>query len=279
MAKSLRPRDFRKRRAYLRPFVFALGPAVWPEPTDPVAKDTWAEILHLADHVALITSDHHGSHLARLCTLWGDWIEAMSDDHDALFSCMLDAVDCLQGSAFDALHGYYRSAIANLHAALELVAIGALGNLSPADADYRRWSEKPVRSFPFSTCMKKLRAATRRRLEPSVFQENGWPDTLYDELCAYAHSRPDASDGAMWQSNGPIYVPCAFLDVFHLRVTTYAACYVFAKVGRLQLHVSEASETLFTNGDLLLQSEIASAYRAACTHQQLSAHGSRPKSR
>jgi len=39
------------------------------------------------------------------------------------------------------LHGYYRSSLSNLRSALELVTIGAFGNLRPKDPVYLRWSK------------------------------------------------------------------------------------------------------------------------------------------
>jgi hypothetical protein len=74
----------------------------------------------------------------------GDLLEAIGDEQDELFAGMLDAVDCFQASTFDSLHGYYRSALSNLRSALELVAIGSLGNLSPNDSDYLRWKKQNV---------------------------------------------------------------------------------------------------------------------------------------
>ena len=53
--------------------------------------------MHLPDDVAIRTSDHHGSQLATLYSLWGDWLEAMGDQHDELFAGMLDAVRLLPG--------------------------------------------------------------------------------------------------------------------------------------------------------------------------------------
>jgi hypothetical protein len=89
--------------------------------------------MHLPDDVAITTSNHHGSQLSDLYTLWGGWVEAIGDREDELFAAMLDAADCFQSSTFDSLHGYCRSALSNLRSALELVAIGTLGNLSPND--------------------------------------------------------------------------------------------------------------------------------------------------
>jgi hypothetical protein len=89
--------------------------------------------MHLPDDVALTTSNHHGKHLRALYTLWSAWVEAIGENEDALFGAMLDATDCFQSSTFDALHGYYRSALSNLRTALDLVAIGTVGNLTPTD--------------------------------------------------------------------------------------------------------------------------------------------------
>jgi hypothetical protein len=83
--------------------------------------------MHLPDDVALTTSNHHGAQLGTLYSLWGDWVEAIGDKQDGLFAGMLDGADCFQASAFDSLHGFYRSALSNLRSAIELVAIGALG--------------------------------------------------------------------------------------------------------------------------------------------------------
>jgi hypothetical protein len=103
--------------------------------------------------------------------------------------------------------------------------------------------------------------ATARAL---AFTPNGWMGSLYEELCAYTHSRPDASDGEMWRSNGPIYVTAAFDRVFKVQLSTYAACYVLAKVGRPEFVLPKPSEFLFSTSQLLCRDDIASSYRALC---------------
>jgi hypothetical protein len=133
---------------------------------------------------------------------------------------MLDAADCLQASTFDSLHGYYRSAVANLRSALELIAIGTLGNLSSTDNDYLRWKQHNLGSLPFPTCLRKLRGATRGVARTDVLKPGNWPEALYEELCRFTHARPDASDGTIWRSNGPIYVSAAFSAVYELQMTT-----------------------------------------------------------
>jgi hypothetical protein len=266
-------------RTLLPDEVFLLVNGPRPGPTDLVAEDVWQGIMHLPDDVAITTSNHHGTQLAALYSLWGGWLEAMGDTHDELFSGMLDAADCYQASTFDSLHGFYRSALSNLRSAIELVAIGSLRNHTPSDRDYLRWKKQNVGSLPFASCIGKLRRGTKVALPPSTLEPNSWAEALYQELCAYTHSRPDASDGEMWKSNGPIYVTEAADKVFTLQVTTYAACFVLAKVGRPTLDLPKSCEFLFTTPNLLWRNDIASSYRTLCAHLPRARTGHEPNVR
>src|ERR1700730_7464760 len=62
----------------------------------------------------------------------------------------------------------------------------------------------------------------------------------------------------------PIYVGAAFSLVFELQASTYAACYVLAKVGRPGFALPEASEFLFQTPRLLWLEDIASSYPDLC---------------
>jgi hypothetical protein len=263
-------KDFRASRSLLPDEVFLLPPRIRkrPEPTNLVSEEVWDDIMHLADDVALTTSNHHGSQLATLCSLHRDWVTAIGDDPDQpdeLFGGMLDAADCLQASTFDSLHGYYRSAISNLRSAVELIAIGTLGNLAPRDPAYIRWKKRNIGSLPFKTCIRKLRGATQSTGRARVLKSSGWAEALYEELCPYTHARPDASDGELWRSNGPIYVASAFSAVFKFQVSTYAAGYVLTKVGRQRFALPKDSEFLFKMTGLLWRDEIASSYHTLCS--------------
>jgi hypothetical protein len=97
MGKRKSSKDFRTLRALLPDKAFALRCDKRPGPTDLVRKRVWRGIMHLPDDVAITTSNHHGTQLAALYTLWGDWLEAIGEkEEDALFSPMLDAADCFQ---------------------------------------------------------------------------------------------------------------------------------------------------------------------------------------
>ena len=92
--------DFRTRRVRLPPSVFLLpeGQKRWPRPSDLVSRKVWDGIMHLEDHVALMTSEHHGTKLALLYTLSADWIQVFDyDDRDDLTDAMLDAADWFSG--------------------------------------------------------------------------------------------------------------------------------------------------------------------------------------
>src|ERR1700730_4429007 len=141
MTKKLPLSDFRAVRHKLEPHEFAISEGKDIAPTHLIDEETWAGITHLPDDVAIRISDHNGHRLALLYTLWGDWATATDDPEkpDELFSCMLDAGDAFQCTNFLFLHGYYRAAMAELRVALELVMIGAYGNLKPDDPDYVVW--------------------------------------------------------------------------------------------------------------------------------------------
>ena len=244
MVKRTSPINFRSMRDLLPDDAFLISGGPRPSPTDLVSEDVWNGIVGLPDHVALTTSSHYGSQLATLYKLWGDWLEAIGDDMDPLFGTMLDAVDCFQASHFDALHGYYRSALSNLRAAMELVAIGTLGNLEPNDPTYVRWKSKDA-TLAFPSCRGSLRRKTSEPISSALFKQDGWVEKHYYALCGYTHSRPSSSDGAMWRSNGPIYVGAVFNQVFQLQTKTYAIGYLMVKVGRPGFTIPKTSTCIF----------------------------------
>ena len=94
MSKNFPLTDFRAIRKVLEPHEFALGGDDVP-PTNLIDQETWHGIMNLPDDVAISISDHHGTRLKLLYSLWGDWVEAIGtpDNPDELFNCMLDAAD------------------------------------------------------------------------------------------------------------------------------------------------------------------------------------------
>jgi len=203
--------------------------------------------MHLPDHVALTTSGHHGTALALLYTLWADWNGVFEyDDRDELTDAMLDAADCFQASGFDSLHGFYRSSISNLRSVIDVVAVGTLGKLSPKDDAYQKWTEgKSGSSLNFLNLRLRLSKLCVRLEERALFKQDGWISALYEELCGFVHARPHSTDGAIWRSNGPIYVHEGFHASMDLLTATYAAAYILSKIARPDLQMPETSKFIF----------------------------------
>ena len=240
--------DFRERRRRLPASVFLLpeGKKRRPRPSDLVSRKVWDGIMHLPDDVALTTSGHHGIELALLYTLWGDWIHIIGYDRDALTDAMLDAGDCFQASVFDSLHGFYRSSISNLRSVIDVIAVGTVGKLSPKDDAYQKWTEgKSGSSLNFLNLRSRLSKVCVKREERALFKQNGWISGLYEELCSFVHARPDSTDGAIWRSNGPIYVTAGFHAAVSLLTATYATAYLFCKIARPDLQMRETSKFIF----------------------------------
>jgi hypothetical protein len=60
-----------------------------------------------------------------------------------------------------------------------------------------------------------------------------FPDKTFRQLCDFAHSRPNSSDGALWQSNGPVYAHEAVMLTFLTTLSVCAICYLlYASRGR-----------------------------------------------
>jgi hypothetical protein len=159
-------------------------------------------------------------------------------------NCMRDAVDCFQCATFNFLHGFYRGALAELRTALELVTIGTYGNLNPTDKDYLAWKTgKSDLNFP--RCRRRLVGNLTKAQAKWMFEDGAFLATSYRALCNYAHSRPDASDGALWQSNGPVYNNEAIRLTFFTTLSVFAICYLLIRIARPAFSMPEDSEILF----------------------------------
>lgn len=261
MSKKLPLSDFRAVRHKLEPHEFAVSEGQDAPPTHHIDEETWAGITHLPDDVAIRTSDHNGHRLALLYSLWGDWITATGDPDkpDELFGCMLDAVDAFQCANFLFLHGYYRAAMAELRVALELVMIGVYGNLKPDDPDYVVWKTSGS-ELGFTTFRKRMHAMLRADQGKWLLATSEFPERTFRELCNFTHSRPDSSDGALWRSNGPVYVNEAIMRTFFMTVSVYAICYLLVRIARPKFVLPKDSRIVFEEDWVPNREGIAKAF-------------------
>jgi hypothetical protein len=199
---------------------------------------------HLPDDVAIRISDHNGHRLALLYSLRGDWITATGDSEDHDCSCMLDAGDALQCTTFLFLHGYYRAAMAELRVALELVMIGTYGNLKADDPDYIVWKTSGS-ELGFTRFRKRMHGMLRSDQCKWLLADEEFPDKTFRQLCNFTHSRPSSSDGALWESNGPVYVHEAVMLTFFTTVSVYAICYLLIRIARPSFALPPDSRILF----------------------------------
>jgi hypothetical protein len=245
MAGKLPLSDFRAVRHKLEPHEFADG-GEDIAPTDLIEEETWVGFTHLPDDVAIRTSDHNGTRLLLLYSLWGDWIEATGDPDkpDELFGCMLDAADAFQCTNFLLLHGYYRAAMAELRVALELVMIGAYGNLKPDDPDYIVWKASGS-ELGFTRFRKRMHGMLRGDECKWLVADNEFPDKTFRQLCNFTHSRPTSGDGALWRSNGPVYAHEAATLTFFTTLSVYAICYLLIRIARPSFALPPDSRILF----------------------------------
>jgi len=247
MARKLPLTDFRAVRSKLEPHQFAISEGQDVPPSDMVDAEVWRGIMHLPEDVSIRVSDHNGVRLRLLYQLWVDWVEAIGDPDqpDEMFDCLVEAADCFQGGTFNLLHGFYRTGLAELRTALELVIIGAYGNLYPADRDYRKWKAAKSETFGFTRCRKRLLGNLKKEQTKWMFEDGALLSSAYQKLCNYTHARPDAGYGVLWQSNGPVYNDEAIRLTFFSSLAVYALCYLLVRLARPRFMMPEGSEILF----------------------------------
>ncbi len=255
--------DFRAIRHKLDPDDFALSDGPDPAPTDQIDEETWSGLTHLTDDVAIRTSDHNGHRLKLLHGLWDDWVTSIGDDPDRpdeLHVCMLDASDAFQCSNFLFLHGYYRAAISELRAALELVMIGAFGNLKPTDPKYEEW-KRSGSELGFTAFRRRMHGGLRGDQCKWLLSDGEFPDKTFRHICNFTHSRPDASDGTLWQSNGPVYAHEAVMLTFFTTLSVYSICYLLVRIARPSFALPSNSRILFEENWVPNREGIARAFK------------------
>lgn len=230
----------------LEPGDYAFASGDEPPPSDLVDEETWHGITLLPDDVAIRTSNHHGDLLKMLYDLWGAWIDAVREIQHHPYDTILDAADEFQAATFNALHGYYRPAIGCLRNALEQITIGTYCQVCGKATDFAQWKAGQIKISVAQSCdglagsalVQPLNAHLQTALSDSIFNQKtktnkgGWARRLYDELSNYAHTRPGSTNFDMWASNGPVYVPKAFVSFASMYLETSALGFLLVKLAR-----------------------------------------------
>jgi hypothetical protein len=247
MTKKLPLKDFRAVRSKLEPHEFAISEGQDVPPSDLIDPGIWHGIMHLPEDVSIRIADHNGLRLQLMHELWGEWVKAIGDPDkpDEMFNCLLEAADCFQGATFNFLHGFYRTALAELRTALELVMIGTYGTLYPTDKAYLEWKRGNSEIFGFTWCRRRLLGNLNKEQAKWMFEHGGLLSLAFQKLCSYTHARPGADYGVLWQSNGPVYNDAAIMLTFFSSLSVQALCYLLIRLARPDFVMPEGSEILF----------------------------------
>jgi hypothetical protein len=235
--------SFRERRVYLSPEAFALpGDGIQP-PTDLIDPDRWMHLMDLPTDVALQTTDHFGTTFRAMSALSDLWISAIDPEPDLPlgFDAYLDAYDEFEAAPFIAVHGWYRQANAGLRNALEAMAHAARYTFRDEPDKYTAWRDGTIEP-KFGNSVELIGAdqsvaATEAALPgAALFGKQGVMSDLYRDVSHFAHGRPGHTNVDLWEgSNGPIYVPESFVQLWRNFRDTYLACAILLKLAYPQL--------------------------------------------
>lgn len=261
MTKKLALTDFRAVRSKLEPHEFAFSEGQDVPPSDLVDPDIWDSIMHLPEDLSIRISDHNGQRLRLMYQLSGDWLEAIGnpENPDEMFNTLLEASECFAGATFNFLHGFYRTALAELRTALELVMIGTYGTLYPSDKDYLQWKVGKAEIFGFTRCRKRLFGNLKKEQAKWMFGDGELLALMFQKLCSYTHAHPGAGYDTLWESNGPVYNNTAIRLTFLSSLSVHALCYLLIRLARPDFVMLEGSDILF---ELDWMSDYAALVRA-----------------
>jgi hypothetical protein len=221
------PDDFRARRDFLQDESFGLPPD-GPDPElDLIPERAWKALIALPDDVALRTTSLQGTIAEHCYDAWSAVVDSFPQgrmEESPMFEALLDLSDYLQSASFSALHGYYRQAFATLRSAIEVMIVTARFALFEGLDALRSWRYEDVPVAAIRPVMDLDRLAgldtvtqLNVAMAPRVFangagtQREGWVWETFQVLSKYAHVTPGYTDGELWRSNGPVWVPSAFV--------------------------------------------------------------------
>jgi hypothetical protein len=183
-----------------------------------------------------------GEHLSRQFSV---------ENQDALDAALLDAVDDFQGAVFNALCGFYRLSFTSLRSVVELVVIGCSTQITENLSAFEKWRAGKLTISFDTAALQSLRRHLQTKLSDSLFDPKnpkgpgGWARRSYSALSNYSHSRPGHTDGDSRESNGPIYVPKAFVQAVRMHIEVAAFGFVLIKLARRNFVLPRDGEEVF----------------------------------
>jgi hypothetical protein len=137
--------------------------------------------------------------------------------------------------------------------------IGAYGNLKADDPDYVVWKDSGS-ELGFTRFRRRLHGMLTGDQCKWILADDEFPAKTFRQLCSFTHSRPDSSDGALWRSNGPVYVHEAMMLTFFMTLSVYAICYLLVRIARPGFALPGDSRILFEEDWVPNRSDIAKAF-------------------
>lgn len=219
---------------------FAISSGRYSGATDRINRKTWRSIVGLPDDVSVRTSDKFGSQLAQIWDYCDIWVRVVLGVQDLVRNprrsptaiAASDAADEFQAGTYCALVGYYRVAFSCLRNVLEQLTIAtqlAISADKQSFADWRRAEERikfgwAADMLPRSKGIAALESHIRAATKDSLFDQNpkGFARRLFVELSRYTHGAAGFTDADVRRSNGPIFVPRAFIQWHLAAVKTLA---------------------------------------------------------
>ena len=256
--------DFRSLRRLLPDEDFALVDEGEDPPPSMIPEEAWRGLMALPDDVVLRTTGHKGP-LAEHC--WDIFDECVKvipvarAEESFVFEATMDMTDAFQSASFSALHGYYRQAMGSLRGALEVVVAAARFSLDDDRAGLNafRYGPDPAPFFRFTGDLDRVASHPRSQelanamgsrplLVGRAGTRAGWVWDLYQLLSRYLHTMPGATDGEIWNSNGPIWKSEAFTLYIHLLREAFAVSLLVCNLADPDLRLFDTTVELLSAG-------------------------------
>jgi hypothetical protein len=232
---------YRAKRFYLSDEVFLDAGVGAGKPIDLLGKKKWDQLMVLPTDVLLKTTEHLGPMIQDMQRQSTAWMDATPLDPTAwpfFHDAYLDVLEEFDAAPFIAAHGWYRQATAALRNALEVMAHACRYAVANDKAGFTSWRDNTKDPPRFGNSIDIIgQKPVGRSLDLTLGGQGLFgnkPDgvlrALYSDVCRYAHSQPGFSNGDIWQSNGPVFIPRAFTQFWLDYCDTSLACFALLKL-------------------------------------------------